>query len=68
MSTADLQSAALARGSTAALVRPQPRRRLWRRIARIIGGFLLTGLFLALSVPVFALSVVYAFVWFARHQ
>jgi hypothetical protein len=68
MSSADLPSASLARASGAALARPAPRRRVLRRVARFIGGFLLTGIFLALSVPVFVLSVFYGFLWFAQHQ
>jgi hypothetical protein len=68
MSTADLQSASLARGSNAAVARPAPRGRLLRRVVRIIGGFFLTGIFLALSGPTFALCAVYGFVWFAQHH
>ena len=69
MSTADLPSATLARGSDAARTRPASRLgRLLRGIVRLIGGFLLTGIFLALSIPVFALSLFYGFVWFAQHQ
>ena len=68
MSSADLQSASLARGSSAALTRPAPRGRLFRRIARLIGGFLLTGIFLALSLPAFAIGAVYGFVWLAQHH
>ena len=69
MSTADLRSASLARGSGAALTRPAPRAgRILRGIARVIGGFLLTGIFLPLSGAAFALSLVYGFVWFAQHH
>ncbi|HXR88566.1 MAG TPA: hypothetical protein VN728_16410 [Stellaceae bacterium] len=42
--------------------------RLLRALARVFGGFLLTGIFLALSVPVFALSLVYGFIWFAQRH
>ena len=69
MSSADLRSASLARGSNAALTRPASgTRRFLGHTARFIGGFLLTGVFLTLSVPVFALSLVYGFVWFAQHH
>ncbi|HEX3974486.1 MAG TPA: hypothetical protein VHX19_24340 [Stellaceae bacterium] len=36
-------------------------------IGRILGGFLLTGVFLALSAAAFPLAAVYGFVWFAQH-
>ena len=68
MSSADLQSAALARGSGAARTRRARRAgRILRTIARVMGGFLLTGIFLGLSAAAFALSAVYGFVWFAQH-
>ncbi len=42
-----------------------PHRRL--RIGNILGGFLLTGVFLALSAAAFPVSAVYAFIWWAQH-
>jgi len=69
MSSADLQSASRVRGSGVAAARP---RRLAGRvlsgIARLIGGFLLTGIFLGLRVAVSVLSAFYGFVWFAQHH
>ncbi len=44
-----------------------PRRRQRARIGSVIGGFLLTGVFLALTAAAFALSAVYGFIWFAQH-
>jgi hypothetical protein len=68
MSSADLPSVSLVRGSDAAVARPKSRGRVLRRIARFIGGFILTGIFFVLSVPVFVLCAFYGFVWFAQHQ
>lgn len=36
-------------------------------IGSILGGFLLTGVFLALSAAAFPVSAVYAFIWWAQH-
>ena len=44
-----------------------PPRRHGARIGSVIGGFLLTGVFLALSAGAFGLSAVYGFIWFAQH-
>lgn len=44
-----------------------PRR--WRlKIGMILGGFVLTGVFLALSAAAFPLAAVYSFIWWAQHQ
>lgn len=37
------------------------------RIGSILGGTLLTGIFLAMSAAAFPLAAVYGFVWFAQH-
>ena len=42
-----------------------PRRRLG--IGSICGGFLLTGIFLALSAAAFPVAAVYSFIWWAQH-
>lgn len=42
-----------------------PRRRLG--IGSILGGFFLTGVFLALSAAAFPLAAVYSFIWWAQH-
>jgi hypothetical protein len=42
-----------------------PRRRLG--IVNICGGFLLTGIFLALSAAAFPVAAVYSFIWWAQH-
>ena len=44
-----------------------PPRRLPRNIARILGRFLLTGIFLALGAAVFPLAALYGFIWWAQH-
>lgn len=44
---------------------PPRRRRL--RIGSILGGFLLTGVFLALSAAAFPLAALFSFVWWAQH-
>lgn len=44
---------------------PRPRR---LKIGSILGGFLLTGVFLALSAAAFPVAAVYAFIWWAQHQ
>ncbi len=44
----------------------QPHRRQ-ASVASIIGGFLLTGVFLALSAGAFSLSIVFGFIWWAQH-
>jgi hypothetical protein len=42
-----------------------PRRRL--RIGNILGGFVLTGVFLGLSAAAFPVALVYSFIWWAQH-
>ncbi|HEY1503053.1 MAG TPA: hypothetical protein VGF92_02070 [Stellaceae bacterium] len=42
-----------------------PRHRLG--IGNILGGFLLTGMGLALSAAAFPLAAVYSFIWWAEH-
>lgn len=44
-----------------------PPRRRGLRIGNILGGFLLTGVFLALSAAAFPLAAVYSFIWWAQH-
>ena len=54
-----------AEASTSRAIAPPRRRRI--RIGSIFGGFLLTGVFLALSAAAFPVSAVYAFIWWAQH-
>jgi len=42
-----------------------PRRQV--RSGGVIGGFLLTGLFLVLSAAALPLAAVYSFIWLAQH-
>ena len=51
-------------GSIGRAIAP-PRRRLG--FGSILGGFLLTGVFLALSAAAFPLAAVYSFIWWAQH-
>ena len=44
-----------------------PRHRGRARIGSVFGGFLLTGVFLALSAATLPLAAVYSFIWFAQH-
>jgi hypothetical protein len=46
-------------------VTPPRRRRLV--IRGILGGFVLTGVFLAMSAAAFPLAAVYSFIWWAQH-
>ena len=43
-----------------------PRRRRLG-VGSICGGFLLTGIFLAMSAAAFPLAAVYSFIWWAQH-
>jgi hypothetical protein len=36
-------------------------------VGSILGGFFLTGVFLALSAAAFPLAAVYSFIWWAQH-
>jgi hypothetical protein len=51
-------------GSIGRAIAP-PRRRLG--VGSILGGFFLTGVFLALSAAAFPLAAVYSFIWWAQH-
>ena len=51
-------------GSVGRAIAVPHRRRLG--IGAILGGFLLTGIFLAMSAAAFPLAAVYSFVWWAR--
>jgi hypothetical protein len=51
--------------SNSRAIAPLRRRRL--KIGSILGGFLLTGMFLALSAAAFPLAAVYSFIWWAQH-
>jgi hypothetical protein len=51
-------------GSVSRAIAP-PRRRLG--VGSILGGFFLTGVFLALSAAAFPLAAVYSFIWWAQH-
>jgi hypothetical protein len=42
-----------------------PRRRI--SVGNILGGFLMTGVFLALSAAAFPIAMVYSFIWWAQH-
>ena len=44
---------------------PLPRRRL--KVGSILGGFVMTGFFLALSAATFPVAAVYGFIWWAQH-
>lgn len=55
-----------AEASTSRAIVPPRRRRL--KIGNILGGFLLTGIFLALTAAAFPLAAVYSFIWWAQHQ
>lgn len=54
-------------GASSAAVAPPRRRRLGAMAANILGGFLLTGVFLALSAAAFPIAAVYSFIWWAQH-
>jgi hypothetical protein len=56
-----------ASGAEAPISRTAPPRRRRLRIGRILGGFLLTGVFLALGAAAFPLAAFYSFVWWAQH-
>lgn len=44
-----------------------PPRRQRLGIGGILGGFVLTGVFLAMSAAAFPLAAVYSFIWWAQH-
>ena len=44
-----------------------PPRRQGLRFGNILGGFFLTGIFLALSAAAFPLAAVYSFIWWEQH-
>ncbi len=52
-------------GSVSRAIAPPRRRRLG--IGNILGGFVLTGIVLAMSAAAFPLAAVYSFVWWAQH-
>jgi hypothetical protein len=54
-----------AKASIGRAMTPPRRKRL--KIDSILGGFLLTGIFLALSAAALPLAAVYSFVWWAQH-
>lgn len=63
MSSVDLPAAAVTGPALTAIARPARRS---PRSLRLIGGFILTGIFLALSAAVFPLAAVYSFIWWAK--
>lgn len=54
-------------GAKGSISRAMAPRRQRLRIASILGGFFLTGIFLILSAAAFPLAAVYCFIWWAQH-
>ena len=52
---------------TSATAAPQARRRPFgTRLLGLVGGFILTGIFLALSGAVFAVVAIYSLIWWTQ--
>jgi len=68
MSSIELRNASTAGAANAQPRLAAPARRKHRHpLLAVLGGFVMTGLALALSAAVFPVAAVYCFIWFAQH-